>query len=751
MKTQPNKLRELPSQAPLRSVAAVPKKAQKEPSALLTKKGTPHLAVPRRGHVLSTVAETYGQPIREAVAILSCSLIRKHCHSVYKSLFAPGRWQPVTEMVRPDAEMAAWAIASMWVTSVASEALPTTASLAEAEQWFFGPDASERLTSLPSAHAISRAENVLRAQADPSVYYQLLPYILDPHGPGSRLSVRRNPGTHAARARKRAEGVFYTPVDVAEYMVGACLDSVNGDEPPSVFDPACGTGVFLRAALKELQRRHPQKSVLTLASSCLFGTDIDPWPLDAAVFVLLTDIQRDRPGDTVAPATLWHRLRLNFVCIDTLLIDPTEDTHPADGNRSCASDAAVPVPAGERIFSGEDRDEVGRIPLSFLFAELRHGPTVILGNPPYADLGNRADFAVLSRAFETLAVKPHPKAEIYLPFIEQMIRLANGEACAGALVVPLSIACNVGPQFTAIRKLIAETPGRWRFAFFDRQPHALFGEDVKTRNAIMLWSRSSSDRRTVLATGSLRKWRGDDRAEMFGSIRFTVMGGDICAGIPKFEGGCQAAALKVLSTRRTRLEQAVQGILRLNLARSPDADDRTVFVGPTAYNFLNVFLKPPRDLLVSEQTLSEHPLYAISCASRNDALAVFAMLTSHLSYWWWHTHGDGFHVSRRFIADIPFGLETLAGREAAKLSACGVELWSAIRMNPIISLNRDRTSLAYTPNGHDDIRRKADQVLADIVGLESTFVDEIQQFTAHTVAATLREHAITETNEREGA
>jgi len=27
--------------------------------------------------------------------------------------------------------------------------------------------------------------------------------------------------------------------------------------------------------------------------------------------------------------------------------------------------------------------------------------------------------------------------------------------------------------------------GTWRCAFFDREPHALFGEDVETRNAIL--------------------------------------------------------------------------------------------------------------------------------------------------------------------------------------------------------------------------------------------------------------------------
>lgn len=695
------------------------------------------LDVPRRGHVLSTVAETYGRPLREAVAILTGSLSRKRrCAELHESLFGIGRWQPSPDMVRQPAEMASWAIISMWVSAVSSGALPITASLSEAERWFFGPDAVSGLTSLLSNQAIRKAEKLLGAQKDQSAYFQLLPYVLDPHGVGSRLSVRRNPETRAAQLRKRTEGVFYTPADIAEYMVATCLDSVDVSEAtdlPTVFDPACGTGVFLRAALKELRRRHPECSAFVIASECLFGTDIDPWPLDAVAFVLLAEIWREKQDIGKSPAALWRRLRLNFGCIDTLRIDPVGIRISCDHGESRKTKNSA-----TSTQSGETGDTAGRIAMSLLFPTLTCSPSVIVGNPPYADVGERDDFAALSRVFETLAVKPQPGAEIYLAFVEQMIRLVRDGRAASALVLPLSLACNVGPQFAEARKMISKTPGRWRFAFFDREPHALFGEDVKTRNAIVLWSRRPSDDRTILATGPLRKWRGDSRSDMFRTLRFTEIDSDIRTGIPKIDGDFQATALKVLGSRWTFLEQAVLNIARINLVHAPSAHDRTVFVGPTAYNFLNVFLKPPRDLLASGLTLSEHPLYAITCASRDDALAIFAVLSSHLTYWWWHTHGDGFHVSKRFIASLPFGLELLSGSTASGLASCGGELWSKIKSNPIISLNRGKTSLAYTPNGHDDIRRKADQMLVDIAGLNRTIVDELQKFTAHTVAATLR-------------
>lgn len=686
----------------------------------------PELAVPRRGHVLSRVAEQYGEPLREAVAVIAGSLARKKpTAELYEGLFLhPDIPMSGRKIMRPHAEMAAWSIVSMWVTGIAAGEFPVGATLTEAEKWFFGNTQSEHMTGLLSASATAKAEAFLREEADASAYKQLMPYILDPHGPGSRLSVRRNPGTRAARDRKRAEGVFYTPADVAHYMAATSLDSVQGKEPPTIFDPACGTGVFLRAALAELADRHPDHTACALAKNCLFGTDIDPWPLDAVAFILLCDIRSDGEKHDYPPFRLWRRLRENFACVDTLRIDPVLRADSQRSQQDAVGEGQVP----------------SRITFSQLFPTLGAGPQVIIGNPPYADLGQRDDFDVLGATFRTLAVKAGPSAEIYLPFVEQMVRLTGSGRTAGALVLPLSIASNIGAQFAEARTMIANTPGTWRFAFFDREPHALFGEDVKTRNAILLWSKGEIDTRCRLATGPLRKWRGDSRALMFNSLRFTSIESDIRTGIPKVDGACQASALDNLSQRWSQLEQAVSGFGRASLDQAPHADDRTVFVGPTAYNFLNVFLKPPRGLLSAGQALSEHPLHVINCVSRKDALAVFAMLSSHLAYWWWHTHGDGFHVSRRMLATFPFGMETLTGGSATRLAESGEELWNTICKSPIMSLNRGKTSLAFTPNGHDGMRRKADEILAGVANLEKPFVDELQHFTAHTVAAILRAH-----------
>ena len=661
---------------------------------------------------LTTAARAANQSIRQAVDLLAPLLRQKRLHRFSDAIYSYSHHQSVSVSFCPNPTVVAWDIVAMWLTGVVTKNLSVEATLSEAGEWFLGSDESEVMNELLPAKEVGKAQKALPSKLNAEVCHELLPYILDPHGPGSRLSVRRDPTTRAARVRKRADGVFYTPVDVAEFMVKGCLDSLNGDGPPTIYDPACGTGIFLRTALRELSQRHRDKGISSLAFDYIFGTDVAPWPLDASAFVLLADLLvRDSERDNL-PIELWSRLRLNLRCIDTLLLEPVT----TNGN-------------------GDDNSK--RVSLSKLFSAMKRDPTVIVGNPPYANLGTPPHIEDLTRSFKTLQVKPVPTAEVYVTFLEQMMRLASRKKCAGSLVLPLSIASNIGPQFTVARQLIQETPGRWQFAFFDREPQALFGEDVKTRNAILFWNRDASSKDPILFSGPLRRWRRDNREAMFDSIRFTQIHCDIRSGVPKVEGSRQAAAIETLRARQNKLGQAVYSIKRMSLADAPTAGDDIVLVGTTAYNFLNVFLRPPSTMLVGSPQLSENHLHAIQCATPEIALAVYGILSSHFAYWWWHTYGDGFHVLRRFIMEFPFGNDVLLHSQHTEvLSKTGSTLWSAINTHPTISLNRGRVSIAYNPNHYTDARLSVDRLLVSVAGLDDCFVDELRRFVEHTVAAT---------------
>lgn len=684
----------------------------------------PRLSVPRRGHVLSSAAEVFGEPIRAAVTTIAAGL-RPHMAAFPAATARSATVGPPSVLLtRSAAEMAAWHLCTQWVLGVVLGALKDAGTLTEAATWFAN-DLTGSLAPVAAqlgSHTHKAALAQLRSIADPEALADLLPYVLDPHGPGSRLSVMRDPTTRATREKKRSSGVFYTPADVADHMMRLALNHAPLSHPLTVFDPACGTGVFLRSALAALGARHPTADPLTLAEQSLFGVDIDPWAVDATAYVLLHDALARQPLGRRKPISLWRLLRGNLAVADALSIDPAH-----------AGDDAAPGPDGHRQRRQPLRHEIkARIAINDLFPKMLRGPRIIIGNPPYAPIGLRPDLINLGTIFETLRPVA-PTSDIHPLFIEQMVRLAAPET-SGALVVPLSISFNSRPQYTAARGLVGRTAGAWRFSFFDREPHALFGEDVKTRNTIVSWSRQDSASRAQIMTGPLLKWRGDTRARLFESIHFTEITTPIGNGIPKLSGALQSETFTRLQSKGSRLADLFLSISGSELTDTFQANASTVFVGSTAYNFINAFLKPPANLRPSGRA-SSNTVHAIRCASPGDAHLVYAILSSRVTFWLWHVIGDGFHVSRTFLEDLPIGAASFDNRTGNQLAELGQQLWVQLRSTPLSSNNRGRTSVAFPATRARDQQQEIDNLIIGALGLTSSFANNLSVFINSVVAA----------------
>jgi hypothetical protein len=193
--------------------------------------------------------------------------------------------------------------------------------------------------------------------------------------------------------------------------------------------------------------------------------------------------------------------------------------------------------------------------------------------------------------------------------------------------------------------------GVWRCAFFDREPHALFGEDVKTRNAILLRREINGNppRRHAAEfwTGPLRKWTSRTRHNLFSSITFTPLTQRLSTrGIPKLDGEDQAKAYSFLSTRSDALKTLWVSARTCRPLEACQASARPyVFVASTAYNFLNVFRWLSIDS-ESQYPLTENTVLCLEFAQNKFAEIAFAILSSRLIYWLWYVQGDGFHVPR---------------------------------------------------------------------------------------------------------
>ena len=668
----------------------------------------PRLSVPRRGQVLSTVTEQYGGPVRFAIEALTSALSHSEWDARTQKAISSQSFGTVQR--RSDAEMVARHACAQWVVGFALSRFSETTGLVASLRWFdLNNPLLPAIQSLDTLVLSETLEHLIRV-AEPAALADLLPYILDPHGPGSRLSVMRDPNTGAARASRRSSGVFYTPADVAEYMVQAALTDTGIEDKPKILDLACGTGVFLRAALGRLQTLGMRADFA--AQNCLFGVDIDPWSVDGAAYVLLHDVLCECPSSATDPSVLWRSIRNNLAIADALCIDP----------------------AGTLPRRSLFKSEPSRFSLKEVFPALIEGPDVVVGNPPYAPIGERSDLVELAHVFATLPGKGSGVGDLHPLFFEQMMRLAQSSA-SGALVIPLSVAFSSGQQYAAMRQLVEHTAGTWKFSFFDREPHALFGEDVKTRNTIVTWKRTTNDMKSRKLTGPLMKWRGHDRARMLRGIQHTELHSSIVTGIPKLSSKLQSEVLDSLLAGRSSMSKLAISFRSTSLEHTFDADRKTLFVGGTAYNFLNVLFRPHIRYRQKDGMMSTNTMHALSFLTVRDALAAFALLSSGLSFWLWHIQGDGFHLSRSFLESFPLGPDLFDPASFEQLAHIGLGLWCGLQAHPVESLNRGRASLSFPASRLRRQQRLADSLIIKALGLPTIFVDELDSFINSVVSA----------------
>jgi hypothetical protein len=703
------------------------------------------LSVPGAGRTIASATEERAQHVRQAVLLLEPCLRSAQAEADFHTLFAP-RWDggALSPNIEPTSRRAAWVLVNVLLLARMAE---QGGDFAAAERWFFG---GHPLPSL-SAH-IEDDREALRTLSQVSFdedLLELLPYVLEVHGPGSRLSVMRDPSTRVARDAKREGGVFYTPADVAEYMVGEALAGRGLDL--RCLDPSCGNGVYLVAMLRTIARRRDNGKPFdrfSFAVRSLYGFDISTQAVESCTFALLHHCLQDVRRSAVPPWSAWHALRLNLAATDALRIRAVAAGGPASADaaetrerlRRCLVEGGhveplqeqLPIESGPRLtLSGDEHFP----PLGAIFPEAEAGFEVLAGNPPYAAIGRRDDALLLSAEYACLR-SSGATADLYPVFIEMMWRLTRPQDSSATLVVPLSIAYHQGDQFESCRQAMTLSGGHWRFAFFDRQPHALFGEDVKTRNAILFRSESASDplrgTQALLETGPLTKWTSRTRERLFAGVSFTPLHGvDIGERIPKLCGDEQSQVFTVLAGRRDRLRTLGE---RCRTCRPHEATLKApkprVFVASTAYNFLNVFHSIKVE---GKHPLSENTVHCMEFADQARAEMAFAILSSRLTFWLWHVEGDGFHVGGGFVRRLPFGEGSFNDEQAGTLQQAGRQLWDALQDHRIVSLNKGKQTVAYRPLALEKERDVIDDILIDAAGLSKRFRRTLRAFVVDAV------------------
>ena len=714
-------------------------------AALAKPVARPRRSVPAPGSSLVAATEAYAIHVRAAVEAVRRSFGNYESVSAAWADMLASRWreEPLATS-ETSALQAAWGLVSMRLVGRSIGALSANASLRDAEAWFLGRLRAPRLLSDAVVEFVDReAVKALEAVAYDDTLRDLLPYVLDAHGPGSRASVMKAPATQKARHAKRTRGVFYTPSDVAEYITREAIGALGqGIEPPSILDPACGSGVFLKAALGLAMTHNPDMDRFDFVERSLYGIDVNPLAVEAACFVLLHEcLDSDHGRQGVSPWSLWHRIRCNLCVADALtfeLATPNDDHTASLASLRTTLDATYVAPTRNRL---DTRTENALFPrgtaLGHVFPALSQGADTIIGNPPYATIGPRNDMATLGRRFASLPVGNVAGANYFPAFVEMMWRFARPDRSSSGMVVPLSLACSSRAQMTATRRAIMGSGGRWRFAFFDREPHALFGEEVKTRNTIVFRYQDTGEAGSAAAieTGPLRKWTSRQRARLFDEIDFTpLIGISIAAGIPKLSGDRSSEVFGQIARRTTCLREMCASVASCRPEEVASKHrDNCVFISGTAYNFLNTF-RPHRNLPPFRAPWSASKVLALSFATEDEAARAFAILGSRVAYWLWHVTEDGFHVTRAFVLRLPFSDRLFNKMQRDSLARLGTRLWDDVQTDRIVSVNGGRQTIAYRPHASESLRDEIDALLLGALDVAPSFIEYLRAFTRGVVA-----------------
>lgn len=677
-------------------------------------RSSPPLSVPAAGRTIQKALAPVAYPLLDSFEGLKQGTplaVRQQVARSYQVLYARTRVvSSQIEYSEADFELAcAAAISIVLVARLAKK--DSTISLDQAELWFLGGDRDCRFGSIPwSVDVYLKPLDELEYGAD---LEDLLPYAMEVFGTGPTGGSRTaEPSRRNNRELKRRLGTFYTPSDVAEFIAARTLQnwlgmsSGNERQLPRVLDPACGTGVFLLAAFDQLRSAFSLGDSIVdgvrVCTSSLFGIDVCEQALQGCSFVLLTRIVlRSCDG---APSGMWHHWRAilrNLACLNSVdLLEAYKDESNAQSDQA-------------ELF------HPGRSDFRMTFSSLNKGFDLILGNPPYSTTRSGI-----------VAVSDGSRGKAYLPFMQMMWRFATENSSASGMVVPLSLGYHTGELFRILREEMSALAADCDIAFFDRTPDSLFGDDVKTRNCIAFVTQRKGSSPS-LATTSFIRWNSRRRSAVFTDVRFARADWSMAQkGIPKLGSKLEMECYR-------RLSGSAQNHVS-TYAKSAEFDFRLepsqLAFGATAYNWLPVFRECPASV---SETLRDRGggLTVLGCSDAGTADLVFALCSSRLAYWLWRVEGDGFHLSRRFLAGLPAPFQALSSEATATLRKLAGRLWSEMLRTPIFSTNKSVRSVSYSPEAGQSTVFEIDSILAVALDLPESFPTFLKGFMRNTIVA----------------
>jgi hypothetical protein len=680
------------------------------------------ISSPEAGRSLGATVTKFDRPLRRAVEALAS--VESVDPAIAALLFDCTARGPNAGR-EPDTVRLSWFLPCVALADAFVARRSAVRDFHAALEWFTGDKAlSVAVLDCFRDHQLSTAIEQLAGLTTEGDLLELFPYVIEPHGHITRNNFETCAIAKRTRALKKSTGVYYTPSDVASFIVRSITKDCDARDG-TWLDPACGTGVFLREVLRLVASHSGSKpfDAFNAVTSQIYAIDKSALATDLSAFVLLTDCAL-LTSMRQHPFVLWKELKRNFVCMDALSVDCT----------SVDSSASL-----RRFFP--------RIAPS--------GFDHVVMNPPYSPITVESGYRTLWHSLEDR--EQGSLIDAHLPFTEMLWKLTSPNG-SGAAVLPLSIASNTLHKHRRLRHKMLSQGGMKEFLFFDREPQALFGEDIKTRNLILIWHKQDHGISNI-KTSRLLKWTGKQRPHIFSRERLVNIDETLCTRfIPKLGTNDERGLYESLSVHVSKApaERIGPQVGRLTLSQATKLDDdtgkRTVLVGGTAYNFINCFFASSLPV-APPYRYSESAVTTLTFAKTSEALASFALLTSRMCFWLWHVEGDGFHLTSDFLKRLPLWNVVGSPGSVEVLAPLGKQLWDAYAAAITGSVNGGKQTYSFHCGYDHAAARKIEQYLSKFYRKETLsecldrFVDAIVSVDGTCRIRSLNQHRQTASSE----
>jgi hypothetical protein len=360
------------------------------------------------------------------------------------------------------------------------------------------------------------------------------------------------------------------------------------------------------------------------------------------------------------------------------------------------------------------------------------GFDVIIGNPPYAEIPRDIDRPLLRRTFRSALERWSRDEDLYTLVVERSLKLLRFESAQFGMILPLSVAFSTKRPFLELRKLLSSEGTLAAWSHFDRIPSALFGNEVRTRCTVALFSRATSSRPHRNATTMLQRWNAESRDALFSVLRYAEFEVEMLTRVPKLGSEVQAKTLEHLSSRQLPLGIELRDSISFStlLGAAPKFPQPAVYVGGTAYNWFPAWRDIPRTTDMNGKPSLPARTAGYRFKTSGEADIVFALLCSSLGYWWWSVASDGFNLKKWLLDCFPISSAMLSPKSKSELGALGAELRTEIKKHYVYKDNRGRIGNYFLPGCSVKILAIDDAIERSDIGILPGFFADIREHNA---------------------